>query len=191
MTRGSDRPTKCRPTAVVLTGALCSGKTTLAENLAQSSGARVVSARDELRRRGASPDRVDLQQFGAELEAATAGAWLADAVLAALERDSHVVVDSARTSRQVAALRHATRIVVVVFLEASLEERKLRFEHRVDPVDRGRSFSAVIAGENEDLALLSALADLKVETDHRSPAMVAAHVDERSRESVAHACDRS
>jgi cytidylate kinase len=158
-----------RTGALVLAGPLCSGKTTLAEALAKARGAKIVSARAELRRLGAGEDRLDLQSFGAAVEQRTAGAWLASAVRTGDDQSVPVIVDSARTVKQIEALRALRTDAVVLYLTASLDERKRRYEARDDPVDKSRPFDSVVSGELGQIEALVAHADFQVETDDKVP----------------------
>lgn len=167
---------KYRTDLLVLAGPLCSGKTTLAEVLANQRDAHIVKARAELRRLGAREDRLDLQSFGNAIEQRTNGVWLAEAVRAAERRHLPVIVDSARTRSQIEALRGVSARAVVLYLTASLPERRRRYEDRDDVADEGRSFESVVSGEVAEIAELAAQADVEVETDGTTPEHVASRV---------------
>lgn len=165
-----------RTNLLVLTGLLCSGKTTLAQLLAEGRGAEIVSARRELLRLGAVEDRRDLQRFGAAVEQSTAGGWLASAIPATGQQPAPVIVDSAKTPEQVRALRVLRASPVVLFLTASLDERRRRFLGRDDAIEHGRSFGSVLSDEPDGFNDLAAHADLRVKTDNMTPRSVALDV---------------
>lgn len=56
---------------ILISGPLCSGKTTVADLLRDRVGAHILYVRSLLRERGATDDRQSLQEVGAELEATT------------------------------------------------------------------------------------------------------------------------
>ena len=98
---------------ILLSGPVASGKTTLARNLADRFGMKVLRTREwlmsELENRGRG-GRADLQREGEWLDQATDGTW----VLKGLDRDlrsrgssESVVVDSVRIKNQVDAIRYA------------------------------------------------------------------------------------
>src|ERR1700730_14170546 len=94
-------------TLVVLSGPICSGKTTLAKHLNLLDGAVIVSARQVLADLGARLDDSErLQRIGSGVEESTGGTWLSSAVVVTCKRfpEASVVVDSARTARQVKLL---------------------------------------------------------------------------------------
>ena len=98
---------------ILLSGPVASGKTTLARNLADRFGMKVLRTRgwlmSELENRGRG-GRADLQQEGERLDQETNGMW----VLQGLDRDLRargtsegVVVDSVRIEKQIVAIRDA------------------------------------------------------------------------------------
>lgn len=154
---------------VVLCGSLCSGKTTLARRLA-SHGYSVVTAVDAIESHSGRTrlSRSELQQVGLELERAAPGKWLAEAAAAAARP---VVLDAVRTPAQLAASRVSLNCPLVVFLSASLEVRRARFERRVAvrESDLGVPFDAVAGTQLEsDAERLAPLADLRLQTDQMS-----------------------
>jgi adenylosuccinate synthase len=120
---------------VLLAGPLCSGKTTLANLIRTRDGAVVVYAREVLYQHGASNERRSLQDIGAKLEAATQGAWLAEAVTAAIRHRDRpaglVVVDSVRTLKQLKRLRNLSGDAIVIYLTASRAALSRRFRLRL------------------------------------------------------------
>jgi adenylosuccinate synthase len=122
---------------VVLSGAVATGKTTLAEQLEERFGARRIGSHELLVARlaaGDPRDRAALQTLGEALDRDTDGRWLADDVAVATSRlseDAIVVVDSARILGQVEALRRAFgRRVTHVHLHAPDDELRRRYRRR-------------------------------------------------------------
>src|SRR2546428_714002 len=122
---------------VVLSGAVATGKTTLAEQLEERFDARRIGSHELLVARLAEGDRRDraaLQAFGETLDRESDGRWLADDVAVAASRlpeDAIVVVDAARILGQVEALRQAYgRRVTHVHLYAPDDELRRRYKRR-------------------------------------------------------------
>jgi cytidylate kinase len=118
----------------VLSGPLLAGKSTLAAGLQRELAADVVSARDVLRDLADREldTRRDLQLFGAAIEKATNGSWLATEV----GRPSGlIVVDSARTLSQARAFKKSSCHSILIHLTASQAERRRRFEQERDSID--------------------------------------------------------
>lgn len=111
------------PPAIVLTGPAAAGKSTLARFMQERTGAEWVSTSRLLRRQLGREHaaRADLVQAGGDLDEATDGHWLVDA----LPRDRLVIVDCVRDRRQLAAIRahRHVRLVHVVADEATLRAR--------------------------------------------------------------------
>jgi adenylosuccinate synthase len=121
----------------VLSGAVATGKTTLAEELEERFGARRIGSHELLVARlpaGEPRDRAALQTFGENLDCESGGRWLADDVAVAASRlpeDAIVVVDSARILGQVEALRQAFgRRVTHVHVHAPDDELRRRYRPR-------------------------------------------------------------
>lgn len=101
---------------VLVSGAICSGKSSLVDELRKRHGAEVVRTRDLIL--GASPKaeagREALQRAGERLDRLTKGEWVAEAlqgVIDAAQQSSTpsgiYVVDCVRTQEQVNAIRKA------------------------------------------------------------------------------------
>src|SRR4051794_32944445 len=108
---GVHHPASKRWAAIVLSGPVCAGKTTLAWNLAAAIGARPLTTRVLLAARsGESPERLTrrrLQQLGEQFDTREGGQWVADAALALLATDPTgglTVIDSIRTTPQAHAV---------------------------------------------------------------------------------------
>jgi adenylosuccinate synthase len=148
---------------IILIGPVCAGKTTLALGLSTALGADVVSARGVIKKVLPGRNRTDLQTSGRELERRTGGHWLADAIGRIVGRS--VVVDAARTVGQVQALIEMSSQVRIIYLEASEQSRRQRFQTRDDPADSFQSFDQLIASELPLGRELKDMSDLVVETD--------------------------
>src|SRR5437773_1183811 len=97
---------------IVISGPVSSGKSTLANSLSARFRFDVRRTKDWLKRRAGesgNPDRGALQRYGDQSDTETGGKWIVEELsrdLASLSSDT-VIVDSARTQDQVAALRLA------------------------------------------------------------------------------------
>jgi adenylosuccinate synthase len=123
--------------AVLLSGRLCSGKTTLALSLPEREDFEVLSARALLQSR--SLERLDsreaLQTFGELVERETGGRWLADAVARLRSLGGYrLVIDSARTRLQLKSISDALPDEVAhVHLTADADELRRRLALSQEP----------------------------------------------------------
>lgn len=120
---------------VVLSGAVASGKTSLAQALAESAGGEILSTREVIGRlTGKADSRGDLQAAGRHLDSSQGGDWVAEALGDFLNNSSGhdvVIVDAVRTVQQIEALRRDYgRRVVHIHLEAEENDLRSRFEQR-------------------------------------------------------------
>jgi adenylosuccinate synthase len=123
---------------VIITGSLCTGKTSLARMLKADVGHEIVSAREVLRNLATRElvSRADLQKFGAAIEHEAPGTWLADAVRTARRAGvALIVVDAVRTEAQLAAVREVLHRSTTVALTGRREILEERFERRADTAD--------------------------------------------------------
>lgn len=133
-----------------------SGKSTTAKLLHDELGFVIVSGRQVLRDLAPSAlgTRADLQRFGSELEFQTDGRWLGAAAAAAAKNASHaVVVDAARTQRQVDAVRAALGSAHHVHLTAPYTELQRRFDSQLKDLDEPASFERAMSHPVEQEAL--------------------------------------
>lgn len=99
-----------KPKAIVLSGRVCSGKTTLAKLLVDKAGAELIKTKDLIKSAlpGTGTSRRANHNAGLRLERETQGTWIAHTLNARLVNDkdlSLVVVDSVRSSDQVTSLK--------------------------------------------------------------------------------------
>ena len=181
-------------TVVVLSGAVSSGKSTLARRLAERCQGHRFSTRQLLMRvTGAEVERAALQEAGEQLDRDTGGAWVAEALsreAAELSEHAVLIVDAVRIPGQVEALRESFgRQVVHIHLTASDGALRARYEARKGTTDviELASYEEVRANATE--AAVDELvhdADVVIDTVRCSPADVevraAAHLGFVARE---------
>ena len=121
-----------KPRAVVLSGRVCAGKSTLASQLQTKADATLTRSKDLLYAKvpKAAVGRRAAQLAGQRLDKETEGKWLADALNERLrngETFDLLVVDAVRIPQQVQVLRQSGWSVVHVHLEASEDTLKRRY----------------------------------------------------------------
>jgi len=160
---------------VVISGKVATGKSTLAEGLRDKFGAIVFSTRallEQAARRDAKSgtfNRKFLQEFGAERDRVSGGAWLADELRLLLvdsPRDQVVVIDAVRLADQLTMLRNSFgRTVVHIHLSAFDDDLADRFKLRRDSIDENLSYELTGNDPTErQVDSLSSLADLHINT---------------------------
>lgn len=173
---------------LVLSGQICSLKTTLASNLAERFGFEVFKTRVVLARihDEANPDRLSLQELGNRLDKSTQGLWVIKEFQKQIFPEplagSLHVIDAARILKQLTALRQAFGASVVhVHLLAS-DERL--FERYVLAYGQGRRTKTIreeyrkAKADNTERQVdsLADYADLVINTDVCSGADLAVRV---------------
>jgi adenylosuccinate synthase len=158
---------------ILLSGPVCSGKTTLAEALVHQFGlGQLKTRRLIMAAKGVDHARADLQAAGEELDRATAGVWLADALTREAEGfgdGAEVIVDSVRIASQIAAIRSkfGTR-VLHVHLTGPPDELAKRYKQRRAIKNSGKelaSYSKVRENTTEaNVDSLAKVADVVVNT---------------------------
>jgi adenylosuccinate synthase len=166
---------------VVLSGAVSSGKSTLADNLLKRYDVRPIHTKAILIAEldGKPATRDQLQRLGDRLDRKTKGAWVADAVVreaSDLPDEAVVLVDSVRRLDQIEALRAGFgRQVVHVHLTApqsELEERYRERSERSDLKELG-SYAEVRSNRTEArIEQLARVADVVIDTARCTPADV-------------------
>ncbi|MDX6438989.1 MAG: adenylosuccinate synthase [Gaiellaceae bacterium] len=161
---------------VVLSGAVSSGKSTLADRLARRFGVHPIHTKDILVAQSRSrdrPTRAQLQRLGDRLDRETNGSWVADATVheaADLPEDTVILIDSVRRIEQIEALRNGFgRQVVHVHLTAPEEELAERYRKRATRADVTELASYAEVRINRTEATIERLApeaDVVIDTAH-------------------------
>lgn len=160
---------------ILLSGHISSGKSTLANGLAQRYRMSIFKTRDVLFRRvkGRSQNRKNLQLEGDKLDKKTKGAWIVDELLRWLPTNSSdlaIIVDSIRTSDQAASLRAAFGSKVVhVHLTAPLEELEKRFASRPGTEGSQGYLDALQNATESHVDSLADIADVVIDTKRCVP----------------------
>lgn len=168
------------PKIVLLSGHICAGKSHVAKNLVAHHGFQLVKTSDVLRdiarSRRVREGRIELQQLGDELDTASSGQWVRDAVAEILRDrpDQDIVVDAVRISAQIDQFRALFGpLVVHVHLWASATTLRRRFENRKAngrEVDRTITYEQANINKTErEVDRLNREADLAVNTDFSDP----------------------
>ncbi len=164
---------------IILSGHVCTGKTTLAEKLSNEFGFKHVKTSTFIIARGSDLrlDRTVLQEFGEMLDKKTSGAWVRDD-LQKIERnepqDALIVVDAIRHPGQIKFLRRAySRRIVHVHLTANRKELERRYVERQkcgSDIAELASYAAVLANATESkVETLADTADVVVNSDLCNP----------------------
>jgi adenylosuccinate synthase len=128
-----------RALILVLSGPVCSGKTTLAHGLAESRGWPILTTRTLITKRSGNQEapltRRRLQELGDYLDRTEGGSWIAASLE---EMDAHrkgiVVVDSIRTAAQLAALQTiAPSLHIHLTAPESTLAHRYEARHRANP----------------------------------------------------------
>jgi adenylosuccinate synthase len=161
---------------VLISGPICSGKSSLTALLKDRYQAKIVKTRDLILK--AKPNTKDqrrpLQLAGQKLDTADGGAWVAKALSEVLEvrktgptPTGLYVVDSVRIPGQIDAIRKAYGADVHhIHLTAKDEELKRRFEERKATSDQHVTYRDLKRNRTEkNVEKLADLADIVVSTD--------------------------
>ena len=168
---GAWRRVDRRPPDIVLSGTLCSGKSTLAAALVDY-GYSVVTAVSAIESHAGRPglSRLELHEIGVALERSQPGIWLARAAAAA---PRPVALDAARTAAQITAAQRLLDNPVLIHLTAPVDVRRQRFVSRPRPSDSDAEFDTIAATALERGAeAAGCLADLQIDTNDLSPSGV-------------------
>lgn len=164
---------------VVLSGRICSGKTTLCSGLSRRFDTVPIKTNELIERIAGQidRDRGAMQSFGETLDQRTHGNWVADEVLTEvgkLDGSAVVVVDAIRIAQQVQALRKQFGpIVLHVHLEASTEELERRYEFDKKHGAKYREFASYSELWNSkteaNVDSLGIIADVVINTELSTP----------------------
>ena len=159
---------------VVLSGKVCSGKTTLATLLRDRFGARVFRTKDYLQVLSPKTElaRDVMQKLGERLDVKTKGNWVCEGLMKFImiegEGDTNlVVVDAVRISSQIDAVRKGYRGKVVhIHLDAPYQELDERYKRRKTTAIRElHSYREVQQDPTEaKVGKLSEMADVVIDT---------------------------
>ena len=168
---------------VLVSGPVCSGKSSLVSQLQTQHGAKVVKTKDLILRMSpkTTPERRKLQIAGQRLDNSDDGAWVATALQQTIESattgrtpEGLFVVDSVRISGQIAAVRKAYGAEVHhIHLTATPHELRRRYENRGRHEDAGVGYDRLKRNRTENrIEGIARLADIVVYTDKCSKAAV-------------------
>lgn len=155
---------------LLIGGQIGSGKTAVANRLADLEEVQLIRVRDALAEilGGFNWDRAKLQREGAALDQRSMGTWLCRYLEEHCEVQTRWVVDSARTRRQVEPVLNEITGARLVFLSAMEDTRRERFgwSSAIDPVKQSMPFDLAMRHATErEAATIAAMAHLVVETD--------------------------
>lgn len=152
--------------AIVVTGAIAAGKSTLADALGEAFQLPVRSfgalVRGEARQRGIREERQALQDLGAELFAELGPDGLVDLLLA--RASTSCVIEGARHSSVVDAIRDRFGLTVVLYIDMTDEILERRYIHRAAESDAQARYCAAVNHRIESsTAGIRAKADIVVD----------------------------
>jgi adenylosuccinate synthase len=168
---------------VVLSGPIGAGKSALARQFEAEYSATVIRTRDLIRQQAprVKEERAALQRAGERLDKADGGAWVKNALVRFIEE--HVggpvaggffVVDSARISGQVTAIREAYGTAVHhIHLDAADDVLAVRYAARGSTTIELPDYAGVRRSKTErEVRSLADIADTVVATDRCTPEAV-------------------
>jgi adenylosuccinate synthase len=164
---------------VILSGAICSGKSALGEQLKDRYGAEIIKTKDLILRRKprTKRERRALQRAGEKLDKLDGGQWVAEELQQAIEKrpsgstlSGLYVIDSIRIAGQVEAIRRAYGPEVHhIHVTADASELERRYEERNRDVDEAVPYTDVKLSRTErNIEQLQAIADIVVNSDRCS-----------------------
>jgi len=167
---------------ILLSGAICSGKTTLGDNLVKRHNFAVLRTKDLIAKAfPTNSERKALQDAGDRLDRRTRGRWIADALSRETQERSEaecILVDSVRIKTQIDAVRDAFgHRVAHVHLTAPSEELARRYKQRKSKIKELPSYDdARINATERDVGKLEDFADIVVDTARCTPEAVVVRV---------------
>lgn len=169
---------------VLLSGRICTGKSTVAEGLKREHQFVHVLTRGFLRNReqNLEAERGAMQNYGEYLDKKTRGAWLRDDLAKVVEsnpQNAIIVVDSIRAKCQIDRVRESYRgISVHVHLDCTDEELNRRYKERGDQnLKEFKSFADTLLNKTEKaVPELEREADISIRTDRCNAADVLTRV---------------
>ena len=168
---------------VLLSGPICSGKTSLGLQLQERHDAKIIKTKDLILKMSprTRPERRKLQRAGQRLDNADGGAWVATALQRTIDTATRgatpeglFVVDSVRIAGQIDAVRRAYGSEVHhIHLTATAEELRARYKKRTRDEDEDVDYDTLKRNRTErGIEELAPLADIVVYTDKCSAGAV-------------------
>lgn len=158
---------------VLLSGQVCTGKSTLAEGLRDSYDFVHIPTRKLLQNREVTleAERGAMQNYGEYLDKKTRGSWLRDDIVKIVERcsqEAFIIVDNVRAQSQIERIRESYRSITVhVHLDCSNNELERRYKERGDKnLKELKSFADTLRNKTEKaVPKLHREADISIRTD--------------------------
>ncbi len=158
---------------IILSGPISSGKSTLAEGLAQRFNMTILKTSKVLQRQGRREldgDRKVLQAEGERLDKKTRGRWVLDELMKLIGQNpsiTEIIIESVRIEEQISAIREAFGpIVIHVHLTAPINELEQRYYRRRE-IGKEKDFKYSDVKENrteKQVENLAKIADIVVDT---------------------------
>ena len=152
---------------ILLSGAVASGKSMLANQLANRFNMKLLRTSAVLRAKMArsdEPGRIALQDFGDELDQSTSGAWVLDSLRQMLEAEAtstNVVVDSVKIQAQIDAIRDVYgSLVTHIHMTAPLDVLTSRYESRGSSSRRAEQLTYPDVRSNQTESLVDGLSEI-------------------------------
>ena len=152
---------------ILLSGAVASGKSMLANQLANRFNMKLLRTSAVLRAKMArsdEPGRIALQDFGDELDQSTSGAWVLDSLRQMLEAEAtstNVVVDSVKIQAQIDAIRDVYgSLVTHIHMTAPLDVLTSRYESRESSSHRAEQLTYPDVRSNQTESLVDGLSEI-------------------------------
>ena len=152
---------------ILLSGAVASGKSMLAYQLANRFNMKLLRTSAVLRAKMArsdEPGRIALQDFGDELDQSTSGAWVLDSLRQMLEAEAtstNVVVDSVKIQAQIDAIRDVYgSLVTHIHMTAPLDVLTSRYESRESSSHRAEQLTYPDVRSNQTESLVDGLSEI-------------------------------
>jgi adenylosuccinate synthase len=165
---------------VILSGAVCSGKSALGRQLAERYNAVIIKTRElilEARPKTKKNSRQQLQKAGDALDREDGGVWVRNALSQTIDKHSKgptqsglFVIDSVRIPGQISAIRSAFGADVHhIHVTAEADQLKARYQQRQQNSDQKTPYEDIKKNKTErDIEKLGELADILVATDRCS-----------------------
>ena len=160
---------------VLISGPICSGKSSLIRLLETNHNARIIKTKDLIisKKPRVKQERGALQKAGQSLDKQDGGKWVAEALQLEIDRTSTTtpsglfVIDSVRIKGQIDAIRTAYGAEVHhIHLTASEEELERRWNNRQRPEDDSVRYSDLKKNRTEkNIEKLADIADVIVKGD--------------------------